>query len=387
LVLALVVGCGSAAPPGRTNPASSATPGSTVGSSAGSTPAGSPAGPTPPPASGAVSLTMGPDYCYLLTPADLTAAGVGNVGELSTNEYDNNFYCVYGGSSAATGGIELDAFIIDDPTTLDENFGYVDPGTDADDVTASVPGADKARVGSLSSGGPDFGTIAVQSGNLIFGLSIPPVGDWKGQLTSLATLILARAAAVASGQASLPAQAVLPSDLCAWVTADDLQPLANETMNAKGEPQVSGQMYLAGTQGTYLGKQVTCKYGFGTDPNTWSGGLIMDVIHSPNDLALARKVYDEQVTYYADLASGGANSGYEVTPLTDLGDAAQKIKLFNTLDASETSSWVVEATQGPIVVKLDGEFGHDHLVDGTDAALVALAKEVLDRAVAAVGAN
>jgi len=328
---------------------------------------------------------MGPDYCHLLTPADLTAAGVANVGELSTNEYDNSFYCVYAGKSAATGGIELDAFIIDDPTTLDENYSYVDPGADAEDVTASVPGADKARVGSLSSGGPDFGTIAVQSGNLVFGLSIPPVGDWKGQLTSLATLILARAAAVASGQASLPAQAVLPSDLCSWVTADDLSPLASETLNARSDPQVSGQMFLAGTQGTYLGKQVTCRYGFGTDPTTWSGGLIMDVIHSPNDLALARKVYDEQVAYYAGLASGGPTSGYEVTPLTGLGDAAQKIKVFNTLSPSETSSWVVEATEGQIVVKLDAEVGHDAVLPGTDTALVALAKKVLDQAVAAVG--
>ena len=143
-------------------------------------------------------------------------------------------------------------------------------------------------------------------------------------------------------------------------------------------------MYLAGTQGTYLGKQVTCKYGFGTDPNTWSGGLIMDVIHSPNDLALARKVYDEQVTYYAGLSAGGPTSGYEVTPLTDLGDAAQKIKVTNTLDPSQTSAWVVEATQGPIVVKLDAEVGHDAVLPGTDTALVALAKKVLDQAVASV---
>ena len=70
---------------------------------------------------------MGPDYCYLLTPADLTAAGVPGVGELNTNEYDNSFYCVYAGDSAATGGIELDAYIIDDPTTLDDNYSYVTP--------------------------------------------------------------------------------------------------------------------------------------------------------------------------------------------------------------------------------------------------------------------
>ena len=119
---------------------------------------------------------MGPDYCYLLTPADFTAAGVPNVGQLSTNEYDNNFYCVYAGKSAATGGIELDAFIIGDPTTLDENYGYIDPGTTAEDVgeRGMCLAPEQDRLASLSFGGADFGTIAVQSGNLIFGLSIPP---------------------------------------------------------------------------------------------------------------------------------------------------------------------------------------------------------------------
>ena len=242
-------------------------------------------------------------------------------------------------------------------------------------------------MGMLSSGGPDFGSIGVVSGNLAFSLSIPPTGDWKGQLASLATLVLARAAAVASGQASLPAQALLPADVCTWVTADDLAPLANKTLNPAGAPTVSGQMYLAGTQGTYLGQQQTCKFGLNPDPNSWSGGLIMDVIHSPNDLALARKIYDEQVTYYGGLAAGGVGSGYEVTPLTGLGDAAQKIRVANSLDPTQTSGWVVEATKGPIVVKLDAELGHDAVVAGTDAALVALAKKVLDQAVAAVGAQ
>ena len=115
---------------------------------------------------------MGPD---LLLP-DLTAGRLQRRrrqrrGRRSRhNSTDTEFYCVYAGESSATGGIELDAFIVVDPTTLDDHYGYVGYGSlAADRHGQDVPAPTRPLPSAL--GGADFGTIAVQSGNLSFGLS------------------------------------------------------------------------------------------------------------------------------------------------------------------------------------------------------------------------
>jgi hypothetical protein len=318
----------------------------------------------------------------LLTAADFTAAGVPGAGAVKKNAYDTQFYCAFAGASSATGGIELDAFIVDEPNDRQTDFDSVAP-YGGEDVTVSVAGSDEATVGTTSSGGPDFAQIGVRSGNLVFGLGIPAVGDWHGQLIALGSLILARAAAVASGQASLPPQLELPDDLCTWVAAHDLAPFSEEPLTPKGEPEISGSVYFTSGQGTYLGKQVTCRYGYGDDPNGWMGGLIMDVGATPNDATLARKIYDEQVAYFAGLASGGGGYGYTVTPLTGVGDAAQKVKSFYTEDNSFIS-WTAEAVQNPVVVRLALDAGFDRTKPDSDATLVTLLGKILDQAVSSI---
>jgi len=151
-------------------------------------------------------VPAGLDLCYLLTAADFTTAGVGGAGALSTNEYDLDYFCVWAGKSVATGGIEMDAFIDDDPIDRDESFDSVSTGDSAEDVTAEVAGAQRANIGTTSSDGPEFGEIAVQSGNFIFGIGIPSTGDWHTQLITLANLTLTRAAAVSAGATALPTQ-------------------------------------------------------------------------------------------------------------------------------------------------------------------------------------
>jgi len=175
-----------------TTPAVTTTMPASTGSSAPATPAS------------ALRVPAGQDLCYLLTAADFTDAGVPGAGTLITNEYDTDYFCVWAGKSVATGGIEMDAFIDDDPVDRDETFDSVSTGDSAEDVTAQVAGAQRANIGTTTSDGPEFAEIAVQSGNFIFGIGIPSTGDWRTQLIALANLVLTRAAAVAAGATALP---------------------------------------------------------------------------------------------------------------------------------------------------------------------------------------
>jgi hypothetical protein len=208
--LALVLaGCAAGAPRGTQSPAGTV-PTSAPASQAVTTPAAtttpaSTASSAPQTPASALKMPTGQDLCYLLTAADFTAAGVPGAGTLSTNEYDTDYFCVWAGKSVATGGIEMDAFIDDDPVDRDETFDSVSTGESAEDVTAQVAGAQRANIGTTSSDGPEFAEIAVQSGNFIFGIGIPPTGDWHTQLIALANLVVLRAVAVAGGATALPA--------------------------------------------------------------------------------------------------------------------------------------------------------------------------------------
>lgn len=197
IVAAIVAGCSGASTPtpadGGTTPAATVPP-------AGQTPAASVSG-GGGGAAGPVTLQPGLNLCTLLTAVDFAAAGVPGAGGPSKNNPDpSDFYCVYKGRSGATGGIEFDASILDPRGLADiEMWSAPSVGGDPVEVKAQIPGADKAMMGKANDSGVDFALVNVLSGNLFFGISAPPEGDWQGSLVSLAKTVLQRAEAAAKG--------------------------------------------------------------------------------------------------------------------------------------------------------------------------------------------
>jgi hypothetical protein len=328
---------------------------------------------------GAVTLKAGPDLCALLSAADLTAAGVAGAGPVLKNALlaPTNFSCVYAGLSSGTGGIELDIQIID-PKGGDQVTGTV-PAFGSEEVTQQVPGSDKALLYVPSFPATDPASIGVQAGTIEFGLGIPANDGAKAALIGLGSLIVARAAAASTGALTLPIQPLLPPDVCDWVTTSDLGSISNTPLTA-AEPQIGGEFGFndASVGGTYLGKQVTCIYKDGKNNN----GLRVDVLHEPSDQALIDKVYAEQVAFYQNAVANPGELSYAVSPLSGVGTGAQKIKVTYTSGGAFVN-WILEATQGPIIVRLETDAAAGAEA-GADPALVTLLGKVLGKAVAAV---
>jgi hypothetical protein len=151
-----------------------------------------------PPATGAtLAAGSGASMCDALTADDFKAQGLRpDRARPDANVQDRgaSAYCVYAGRSSATGGLELDVFYpVDDPAaTMDEVMGEFGPNAAA----ASLAGADAVRIAtSVRSGGPLFGVIAVQRGNLVFILGVPTSSKVRDQLTALSTTALHRLSA------------------------------------------------------------------------------------------------------------------------------------------------------------------------------------------------
>lgn len=189
--------CGGGAVPTKA-PSPTAAVTATPASTTAITPSGT--GPGSPTASGeGLHLVLaGKDLCALLTVDDFTAAGVNGAATVSENNTNNEFYCVYAGRSSGTGGIEMDAFVYDDASDQDEGYDSLLPVDDVHDVTAQVANAQEAEVGTVVSGGPRFAQIAVRSGNLSYGIGIPPTGDWQTQLVALANALMSKVHTLAS---------------------------------------------------------------------------------------------------------------------------------------------------------------------------------------------
>jgi len=203
--LALVLsGCsaGAAAPTASPASTSVSTPSATspagATASGGATATGSASSAGNATAGGLHIVLAGKDLCDYLKPDDFRAAGVNGAKKVSENNTDEEFYCVYAGDSSATGGIELDAFVYNDLDDQDIGYDSLLPADDQHDVTAQVPNAEAAVVGTAVSGGPRFAEIAVRSGNLIYGIGVPPSGDSQAQLVTLANVFMSRVRALAS---------------------------------------------------------------------------------------------------------------------------------------------------------------------------------------------
>ena len=150
---------------------------------------------SPPPAQPAPSGggRTGAALC-VLSPEDFAAQGL-TVGAPQANVSDGgaSAYCTYTGKSAAMGGIELDVF-----ETASPHDAEATEATAAGEATQSlqpiqIAGADRARWDpKAKSGGPEFASLLVRSGPLVFVIGIPASADAQQKLTALAGLVLQR---------------------------------------------------------------------------------------------------------------------------------------------------------------------------------------------------
>jgi hypothetical protein len=138
----------------------------------------------------------GETLCGLLGPGDFTAAGIPGAGvpTLSGNG-STEAYCVFAGTSSATGGIELDAFT---GTASDAVATYAtvlgESASTGESVVADLSGAADASMNLADAGGS--ATIAVRAGKLVFALGLPKTDSARTQLLVLARLVLDRAVAL-----------------------------------------------------------------------------------------------------------------------------------------------------------------------------------------------
>ena len=140
-------------------------------------------------------MQPGETLCGLLGPGDFAAVGLVGAGVPTLNgDGTTEAYCVYAGKSSGTGGIEFDAFA---GTTADAPGTYqtvVGEGRGGQDAASLLPGADAAAINLASDGGS--AVIAVRAGKLVFAIGFPASDRAKSQLTTLAQLVLERAAAI-----------------------------------------------------------------------------------------------------------------------------------------------------------------------------------------------
>jgi hypothetical protein len=131
--------------------------------------------------------------CELLGPGDFDAAGINGAGAPTVNsDGPGSAYCVYAGTSAATGGIEFDALIDDDPATI---YEAIASEGDAELSAIDVVGADVAEGWDGTSGQFEkFGRIIVRAGKLVFTIGVPGGDGTAAQLATLADLVVERAA-------------------------------------------------------------------------------------------------------------------------------------------------------------------------------------------------
>lgn len=162
-------------------------PGTSTENPPGGAPTDTPAQPT------GGTVTDDTRLCDLLGPGDFDAAGITGAGTQTVNsDGPGSAYCVYAGTSAATGGIEFDVFIDDDPASVYTTI----VGEDAAELTAiDVEGADVAEGWDGTSGQADsFGRIIVRAGKLVFTIAAPGGDGVAAQLATLADLVVERGA-------------------------------------------------------------------------------------------------------------------------------------------------------------------------------------------------
>ena len=138
-------------------------------------------------------VARGGHLCEMLGAGDFSAAGVvGATTPKASSDEAGGYYCVYSGTSGATGGIEFDAFTGDPVGTYQtiEN----ETGTLTELSSSDLPGADQAGVNLNATGG--MAVIVVRSGQLTFDIDVSAGPQAQSQLSGLAALVLQRGSAL-----------------------------------------------------------------------------------------------------------------------------------------------------------------------------------------------
>ena len=139
--------------------------------------------------------TTGAIDCSLLSPADISAAGIQGAGAPSDNPDDTSHYCVYAGTSGATGGIEFDVF--PNASVADAQATYATAAGEGGGG-AGQPAAGATFDQSSYSVQDKAAFLAVRQGRLVFALSAPDGPATQAALVALAYLVVQRAGSAAT---------------------------------------------------------------------------------------------------------------------------------------------------------------------------------------------
>jgi hypothetical protein len=147
--------------------------------------------PTSNATTAAGGLPTGDQLCTLLTGNDFATVNLTADDQPTVNsDGPGNAYCTYkGGTSGANGGLELDAFVDASDSDAQGTFDTASGDTGASTELA-LPGADQAVWDSENQ--PNV--IVVRKGAFTFVLSVPPSHGSATQLSTLASVVLQRAA-------------------------------------------------------------------------------------------------------------------------------------------------------------------------------------------------
>jgi hypothetical protein len=155
-------------------------------------------GPNTSPAGGGAlggSVSQNGDLCGLLGPGDFAAAGIVGAGTpVKTSDGSYDAYCLYGGTSGGSDGIEFDIFI-GDPLETYQQIQSTE-GYSVDDATADLPGADEAGTNLAGDGG--IVAIGVRQGQVCIDISFPGGAGDRDKLVALARLVIQRDTALTS---------------------------------------------------------------------------------------------------------------------------------------------------------------------------------------------
>ena len=153
---------------------------------------------TPVPATQAPVTTSAPgelpsaqELCGLLTTEDWSQFGYVTAASPEINsDGPGTAYCVYAGTSGATGGLEFDAFVA---AAEDEAQGTYDTIISGGPEMTPLDAANADSVAISTEG--EYAVIVARTGRFTFSISLPTGDDAENELMTLANTVVTRSEA------------------------------------------------------------------------------------------------------------------------------------------------------------------------------------------------